>query len=339
MTNKAVGIILIICLSTSAQFCRASETAGQSDGKAVEQSSGQASIRIYLPREVTVKSNILTLGQVSIIRGQESLVARASEISLGRISVLGQKVIIDRPTLLSRLACNQIPTSKVTLIGAEKVTIKRQHYVINGSEFVGLANSFLVKNQPVGSACQWHPVRVPKDLVMPEGTKDVKLSPHLTRGSSKYHIRVQIDVLSGDKVIGSREVIYRLRYNCRSIVALTDIPAGQTISPENVKVEETVENYPELADWKSPYGLITRCRIPANTVIRPGMIGPVKPVVIIKRNQMVVIRIERPGLLVTTVGKTMQDGRAGEYIKVRNVDSQRILLAKVQEDGTVEPVF
>jgi flagella basal body P-ring formation protein FlgA len=35
----------------------------------------------------------------------------------------------------------------------------------------------------------------------------------------------------------------------------------------------------------------------------------------------------------------MQEGRAGEYIKVRNLDSQRMILAKVNEDGTVEPIF
>jgi len=69
------------------------------------------------------------------------------------------------------------------------------------------------------------------------------------------------------------------------------------------------------------------------------MIGPARPAVVVGRNQTVVIRIERPGILVTAIGKAMQDGRVGEYIKVRNVDSQRIILAKVNEDGAVEPIF
>jgi flagella basal body P-ring formation protein FlgA len=67
--------------------------------------------------------------------------------------------------------------------------------------------------------------------------------------------------------------------------------------------------------------------------------GHLKPDVIVKRNQNVVIRMERPGLSVTAVGKAMQKGSVGEYIKVRNVDSQRLILARVNEDGTVEPVF
>jgi flagella basal body P-ring formation protein FlgA len=53
----------------------------------------------------------------------------------------------------------------------------------------------------------------------------------------------------------------------------------------------------------------------------------------------VVIRIEKPGFLITAVGKAMQDGKAGEYIKVRNADSQRIILARINADGSVEPVL
>ena len=64
-----------------------------------------------------------------------------------------------------------------------------------------------------------------------------------------------------------------------------------------------------------------------------------KPPVVIERNQTVVIRIDRAGLVVTAMGKAMQQGKLGENIKVRNVDSQRVILAKVNEDGTVEPVL
>ena len=74
-------------------------------------------------------------------------------------------------------------------------------------------------------------------------------------------------------------------------------------------------------------------------IIRPGMIGPAKPKILLKRNQNVVIKVDRPGLLIPAIGKTLQDGRVGEYIKVQNVDSRRIIMAKVNKDGSVEPAF
>ena len=306
---------------------------------AVQDSQKDSGLKIYLPREVTIEEDYLKLGQVSIIRGEESLVAKANEITLGRLSVPGQKIVVDRPTVLSRLACNGIPARKVTLTGAEKITVKKQHQVIKGSEFVEMASSFLKNNLPDGSVCQLNPLWIPKDLIIGELGKDVRLYPRLVKSSARNQAKVQIAVFADGKEVAVREVTFRLKYNHRTVVTLVEIPAGAVISPENVKIEKIVSNYPEPAIWRPPYGLIVRRRLPANTVIRPDMVGPVESAVVVGRNETVVIRIERPAFLVTAMGKAMQKGQAGEYIKVRNLDSQRIILAKVNEDGTVEPVF
>ncbi len=196
-----------------------------------------------------------------------------------------------------------------------------------------------MKNPPVDSVCELNPIRMPKDLVVRGADKDIKLLPRLAGSGARNQARVQIAVFVGGREIAVREVTFRLKYNRRRAVTLVEFGAGAVISPENIKIESTVSNYPEPADWSPPYGLVTRRRVAANTVLRPDMVGPVKATVIVERNQTVVIRVERPGLLVTAIGKTMQQARAGDYIKVRNVDSRRIILAKVNEDGTVEPVF
>ena len=74
-------------------------------------------------------------------------------------------------------------------------------------------------------------------------------------------------------------------------------------------------------------------------MIQPHMLGAAQSPVVIKRNQNVVIRVEKPGFIITALGKAMEDGKVGEYIKIRNIDSQRIIVAKISSDMTVEPVF
>jgi flagella basal body P-ring formation protein FlgA len=180
---------------------------------------------------------------------------------------------------------------------------------------------------------------VPQDFIAPESGKSIELRPRLVNGSTGNQAKVQIIVLQDGKQIGSREVTFRLKYNCRTAVTLVDIPAGSVINSENIKIVNTLSNHPEPADWKPPFGLITKRNLPANTVLSANMVAPAGRPLVVERNQNVVIRIEKPGLLITALGKTMENGRAGEYIKVRNVDSQRIILAKVNEDGTVEPVL
>jgi flagella basal body P-ring formation protein FlgA len=328
--NMSTKILFCCVVLICSFFCRASTTNNNDLQKDSE-------LKIYLPRELTIKDSNLTLGRVSIIQGSESLVAKASEIPLGRISVPGQEIVLDRNMILGRLACNGIPASRVILTGSEKITIKQQNTTISGSEFISLANSFLEKNPFNNTVCKWNPIRKPKDFIVSEGSKDIKLFPRLVRTSVKNQARVEIAVLSESKKIGVRQVTFAMIYECHQAVTKVDIPEGGVISPENIKIEKIQSNDPESADWKPPYGLVAKRPLPAGTVLISNMLESLEPPVILKRNQNVVIRIERPGFLVTAMGIAMQNGRAGDYIKVRNTDSQRIILARIKEDGTVEP--
>ena len=328
---ESISIFITCVVLTCALFCRASTDSKNNDLQK------DFCLKIYLPREVTIKDSNLTLGRVSIIRGGEPLVTEASEIPLGRISIPGQKIILDRPMILSRLACNGIPTSKVTLTGSEKITVQQQNQTISSSEFVSLASSFLEKNPPDNTACRWNPTRKPKDFIVPEWSKDIRFSPRLVQTSVRNRARVEIAVLSGGNKIGVRQVTFTMTYERQQAITKVDIPAGGIISSENIKIEKITSNDPEPVNWKPPYGLVAKRRLPAGTVLVPNMLESLEPPIILKRNQNVVICIERPGFLITAMGIAMQDGRTGDYIKVRNTDSQRIILARIKEDGTVEP--
>jgi flagella basal body P-ring formation protein FlgA len=330
---KIAVIFTGVLLSVNWTFCSASTN--NSDDLSREGSG----LQIHLPREITVKDNQLSLGQISVIRGEETLAAKASQIELGTISVPGQKIILNRPTIISRLASSGIPVSKVKFTGAEKIRIEQLRKTIEGAEFIESAEVFLKNNPPSANVCKYTPVRTPEDLILPGESREIELSPQIITNSSKTHARVRVLVLEKNKVIETREVTFRLTFQSKKAVALTDIKAGDMISPENVKFEETISDYPEPADFKLPYGMIARRSLPAGTTLSLNMFGPAAPAVVVERNRNVIIRIEKPGFLITAIGKTMEEGSPGDYIRVRNIDSQRIILVKVNEDGSVEPVL
>ena len=337
--HKSTRNFILCAIVTFTLLFRVSIGSEMVNDEVFKSQTAKQSIQIHLPREIKIKGQTLSLDQIAVVRGDVSLAAKANEIVMGRFSMPGQEIVFDRSTILSRLACNGIDASKVTLTGAEKITVKRQQKVIRGREFVDVASSFLMKNPPADSLCSVKPMKVPKDLFVSETVRDTKLVPSVIKSISKSCARVQITVFADGKQIETREVVLRLKYDFRRAVTLIELDAGQMLSPENIKIEKVTSNYPEPLNWCAPYGFVTRRFIDANTVVQPGMISSVKPQVLLERNKTVLIRFENHGLLVTAVGKTMQKGSLGEYIKVRNIDSQRIILAKVKEDGTVEPVF
>jgi flagella basal body P-ring formation protein FlgA len=295
-------------------------------------------LQIYLPREITVNSDSPILGNIAIIRGDEALVQKAESISMGHIASVGQKITIDKTVIISSLASNGIPASKVTFTGANEIIISQKHLTITGKQFTEKALSYLTENPPNQSVCKYNLVRTPDDVILSDVNENIKLNANLS-GIINNQAKIAVSIVCGDKEVGSREVVFSLKYNCRKAIAAIDMPAGTVLSSENVKIEKFESSMPETANWGVPYGLATRKDLPMNSEIKMNMLENVKPQILLKRNQCVQIKVDRLGLLVTAIGRTMQDGSAGELIKVQNLSSQKIIVCKVKEDGSVEPVF
>ena len=325
---KKIKYILIVTVFSilSAPFC-------------ADATQEKETLKIYLPREITIEGSVPKLGEVTIIRGSEPWVSNASDIAVGNISTPKQEIIMTRNIVLSRLACNGIPASCVTLSGAEETCIKRHHQVIAGSQFVQKATAFLKENLPDNSICQVDAIRTANDLVLSGTGEDIQLVCGLLKNNLRNQCKVQVVAFQGSQEIGRQEIPFRFRYQCRKVLTQTAIPKGGLINSENVTIESGISNYPEPAGWTAPYGLVANRSLPANTVITPNMVGTPQPQILLKRNQSVLIKIESAGFVATAPGKVLQNGVVGEYIKVQNTDSNIIIMAKVNEDGTVEPLI
>ncbi len=343
--SKAMNIRLIglavVMLMVQADFCLAS-----TDSDEIV-SAPQSRLTIYLPRDVSVEGENLTLGKIAVITGEEALVAKANDIELGRFSNPGQIITIERSLILSRLACSGMPACYPELSGADRVAVRQTLIVIKGSGIVESASSLLearheaclantVKEQ---SIARWELVKMPADVMLPANTQNYELVPRLVSRSANGQAVTEVSIVAGGKQIETRHVVFRPKYNIRRAVTTADVNEGAALTADNAKIEGIISDVPEPTNWTTPYGLVATRNLPAGTVVGSNMAKSSRPQVIIERNQNVVIRIDRNGLIVTATGKATQQGRLGEYIKVKNIDSQRVILAKVNEDGTVEPVF
>ncbi|MBN1359558.1 MAG: flagellar basal body P-ring formation protein FlgA [Sedimentisphaerales bacterium] len=333
MTGRGLSVIwLVACvLIVGASAQTGSAPADRSDDDIL--------LHVHLPREITVRDSFLYLGQVSVVRGTGPAVAQAREIGMGRFSAPGQKVVLDRSTILSRLASLGIPAEKIRLTGAVAVTVRRQQEIIESEDFVEAGRQFVSQYTAAFAVAEIIPLCQPKNLVLGGQPDDVQLKPRFVRGTARGLVTVQIRVMADGKDVGARDVPFRLKYESRQAVTTTDIAEGATLTPENVKIEKRISDQPEPAGWKPPYGLVTTRALRANMDVGAEMIGLAQSSVLVRRNETVVIRLERPGLTVTAVGTALQDARTGETIKVRNDDSRRVIVCKVNPDGTVEPVL
>ncbi len=372
--NRIISIFVILVLT--GQAAMAVESA-ESPPAAQDSAGAESVLEIQLSQEVTIDTNTISLGQVGIIKGGSAdSRAAAEKIQLGFFSTPGQRITIDRQTILGRLAANPdtmgiavrqkdggsstrqkdggystrqkdggSSTSMVSLKGASQVTVSRDQ-IISGCEFVKQAIAILKKMPAYSSAKQYYTVRTPADLVIYSGAKEIKLVPHLSENNTTALARVEFVVLADGREIGRREVCLRLtriaadrkKDNEKQFTAAEQVQgdkeemrqAGSTSSPQAGGVKFQVVDIAEEQGKKD---------LPAQARQKNGGSSTGTQQVVINRNQAVSIKINSGGLQVSASGKALQRGCAGEKIKVQNIDSNRIIVAKINEDGSVEPVF
>jgi len=299
------------------------------------------SLRIYLPREMVIKGETIELGQIGILQGADGVLEKAGRIGLGRFALGGQQIVVDRGTILSRLASEGIKSIEVSISGAENVTVRRNERLISGERFVEAGEKFLLAQAVYSSACSIEPVVMPKDWVLGDSGGQVSLAVKKVKYGNEFRPKVWIGVLENGVEKGGSEVVFKLTYNCRRAVAQIDIPAGAVINSEHVKIETVQSGVPEDSGWSEPYGLVAKRLIRAGDVVSAKVAGPAAAPVLIQRKQQVFLKIDKGGLYISALGEALEDGKVGDYIRVRrglNRDG-RIVMGCVKADGTVEPVF
>jgi len=308
-------------------------------------------LRVYMPRTIKIKGAMPSLGQIAILRGSDELIKRLHSVPMGRIASPDGQVVIDRNTILSRLASYGLDASHVTLSGAEKITVQRQSMTLSSAMLVKAARASL-KDFPMNErVSQVNLARTPAMVIVPGEDQPLSLKVESIKQVSENQIRVRIDVLQADKKLAFRDVVFGLKFRFYRLVTNVNISPGTAIDPGLVRVVEGISNrliqskdevqWHKNADGKIVVreGLIALKNLRAGVMIRPGMMGTPGKQVMVKRRQSVVIRLENLGLMVSAMGVAQEEGRVGDVIRVANADSKRVIMAQINADGSVAPIL
>lgn len=116
-----------------------------------------------------------------------------------------------------------------------------------------------------------------------------------------------------------------------SLVATRTIRAKTLIAPEDLTLV-SAEIPGALTDPDAAVGLEARVAIYAGKPVRPGDLGPPT---LVERNQLVTLVYLSGGLAISTEGRALSSGSAGEEIRVMNLGSRNTVTGRIGPDGTV----
>lgn len=308
-------------------------------GAAILPAGTGAEVRIYLPQGVRVTSETIQLGSICVVRCDDAaLAAKVQGVALGRSPWSQEQIAVDRAMILSRLSACGVASARVEITGADRVMVGRDEKVIAADEIIRVAEAFLQENRPGPSDCLWKLYGNVSDLPVPMA-KDIRLEARLVGEPAATQVRLEVVAKGDGKELGKTPLIYTVMYRSLRALAARDLPAGSVLTAENVRVETLASATKPQSKDALPYGYCVTRAVTAGTVLTAGLVESPRSQVLVKRGQGVRMRVQAPGFIVTAAGEALQDGRGGEYIKVRNIDTNRVVVAKVALDGTVEPTM
>jgi flagella basal body P-ring formation protein FlgA len=150
-----------------------------------------------------------------------------------------------------------------------------------------------------------------------------------SRQSGRFSARFSLGSQSPIKLGGTASLMIDIA------VPKSAIAAGSTIAASDLQIRQVRAGRNvsrQLASLEQIIGLAARRVLRANKPVRLNDLEAPK---LIRKNQLVTIMLEAPGLTLRTQGKALADASKGEAVRVLNTRSKRVIHATARADGLV----
>jgi flagellar basal body P-ring formation protein FlgA len=254
-------------------------------------------------------------------------------------------ITIKRQQVAFRIRLAEVPSSLFRVDGAEESLVERQRCSVPEADVIAATKEAILKLMPWGaddvSIQLVQPVAVQLVVDAPRAEVLIKAESH--SGTTPLG-RIQMDVsLWADGVRQLAFPVYLdVRLYQKVAVALHKIEKGEALNEVNVSFDrrpvERLRDYltsPEaLAGKRARQALLPGRVLTAIDAEDDGHEAATPPLV--RRGEAVKLLVRLGPVNVMASGEALQDGRAGQSVRVRNTDSKQVVLGRVTERSLVE---
>jgi len=296
----------------------------------------EASVVVQLMPEAVVTGKSVSLGEIAAVHGAgPNKESRWTGLEVGSSPRAGETAVVSRSRVAHVLRLSGLSLENLELRGAAETVVRRESRTVTADVLHQLVREHILARMPWdGADVSIEQIRGARDLVLAETavTHQVKAQPDCDYlGLTSF----QVVTATGDGEEIQQWVKADIQVTTPVVVARHPIPRLTEIGAADVKVEK--RNLASLssdtaASAEEVIGKRSRRQIRAGEPIRLGQVE-VAPVV--RRGDLVTLKVESDHFLVTARGKVLENGRPGEIIRVENITSKKQVYGKVVDGRTL----
>jgi len=287
-----------------------------------------------------VEHKKVRLGDISQITGDEpDIVKAAQSIVLASAPILNRSIIMGKDLIKKSLLKNGFDLKEVKLIFPEKITVKNKLTRITEDEIKESIREYVYKNMP----WQKDQAKVTQidhkgDIVLP-GSEIQQNIIAKENNSFIGKVPLILEFKVHGKILKRKKINAVLEVLMPAVLAKVSLKRGQTISRNDIYTEKqwkskTSEN---IYDYEGDViGKKVTRGIRAGQPLKKSLLKIPED---ISRGDRVTILAENKTIRITVPGIAGENGRKGKTIKVKNIDSKKIIYARVLDSATVKVDF
>jgi flagella basal body P-ring formation protein FlgA len=299
-------------------------------------------IVIVLRDAATVSGSQVRIGDIADLQEcEQEERERIARLDLAELPLSSQPIHVTQQQIGFRLQLAGLDAGSYRLQGSSCVRVSRPKSEGLEAKIAAVARQSL--EQKLSGQTEDYRIEQAQAVVLPPlsaDSSDIHLEAEV-RSQIIPPCRVAVDV--GIYVRGARRNSVLVYLDVKKLqpvpVAIRHIESGETFSADNVRLERIAVANPQNIAVSSAGLMGRRARRPmsAGHPIEPEDLEPDTQVAAVVRANDLVHLIATVGpMQVKTRGQAMQDGRIGQLIQVRNMDSKNVVTGRVVDRSTVE---
>ncbi len=294
-------------------------------------------LTVSLHRQALVSSPAVLLGDISAI----SPVGSHADILAGyRVAISpepGKSRMLQANAIIRSLGRNAAST-KIKWQGAKTITVTRKAQIITKKQMKGIIAQYIARHlkKLPDADIRLTSIRTPENLVLPTGklTYTVRPSKPAIIGSTSFNILFMVN----GKTVKNCTVHGKLEIIAPVATAAVNLRRGMILTAEQIEMVRR-----DISRLNAPYFSIAQATgLQVKRTIRAGRpfdTMNVAPPPVIRKGEPVIIVAQRGALNISTKGIAVMDGRPGEFIRVQNISSNKLIYCKVAAPGIVSVEF
>lgn len=303
--------------------------------------AADGTLEIRISSEATVRGDAVTLGQIASFQpAGDPRAASLREVEVASAPAPGNSHRFNRRFLDYKVGSAVANLGEeVALETPDSLVVHRTAQVVTQARMEEIFRDHILKSAPwPENEITLESIRVPEDVALPEGALRWDIREN---GNADYlgNVSATLTFYVDGRQIRRAPLSARVSITRKVVRAVRRIQRGDLIDREDLqRVRETSMRGrgDTLVDPDEAVGKRAARSIRSGSTLTSAMVED-PPVV--ERGSDVIILAETETLRITTRGEALEDGRHGERIRVRNLQSGKELFTTVKASGWVTVAF